>query len=180
MTYLDRLKALASLPENTDKTDRTSTQGGFVSFGGGLSGGFRPSEVIDDWPASETLCNGTEELLHPPTLGKPPPSEQTKPTKPIVWRTHPQLVRALPRELWQDGNRRSFLLDTAVRAAVPLTDAVPNGIDTWEWRWAVAALSAFCAGLWIPRGYDNQPVLTLQCPDERNVGEPGQRKTVRA
>src|SRR5262245_12387741 len=44
-------------------------------------------------------------------------------------RIHPQLRWALVRELWPTIDTRAFLLDIGVRAATPLVEACPEGID---------------------------------------------------
>jgi hypothetical protein len=76
-------------------------------------------------------------------------------------RIHPQLRRALVRELFPADGCRCFLLDTAVKAGVPLVDACPKGIEPTTWREAVMALSESLLCKQISRDYDEQPTLTF-------------------
>jgi hypothetical protein len=103
----------------------------------------------------------------PKILEKPLPQAPTKPTKPTIAPSeessparpiHPQLRRALVRELWRTEGHRTFLLDTATKADVPLLEACPDGIDPQQWHLAVMALSRAVPGP-IPRTYDAQPVI---------------------
>jgi hypothetical protein len=71
------------------------------------------------------------------------------------------LRRALAREIWAEEGERAFVIDTSVRAIQPLLDQVPVGIDPQYWRRAVEALNEGWVGRVIPRGYDQQPVLTI-------------------
>jgi len=75
---------------------------------------------------------------------------------------HPQLRRALVRELWPADGCRCFIIDITVNAAVPLLDACPSGIEPAAWREAIVALTGSLLGRPIPRNYDEQPTLTFR------------------
>jgi hypothetical protein len=71
----------------------------------------------------------------------------------------------LTRELFDDGGpEKTWLIDTTVRAKVPLLDQVPEGVDTSAWRVAVVKLSdsITASGRLVGRAYDDQPLITLK------------------
>jgi hypothetical protein len=96
-----------------------------------------------------------------PVAGEAPPAKVANPAKVGL---HPQLSFALTRELWPTDGERTFLIDTSVRAKVTLLEQVPEKIDLVAWRAAVLGLSRSLAGRIIPRGYDDQPLITLKVP----------------
>jgi len=74
-------------------------------------------------------------------------------------RIYPRLRWALVRELWSTRDTRAFELDITVKAARPLAEACPGGIEPGAWRQAIEAASAACSAC--PEG---NPVLTFRRP----------------
>src|SRR5262249_14795398 len=74
-------------------------------------------------------------------------------------RLHPRLRWALVRELWPTHDTRAFELDVTVKAAKPLAQACPGGIEPRAWRQAIEAAGAACSAC--PEG---NPVLAFHRP----------------
>jgi hypothetical protein len=100
-----------------------------------------------------------EEAAEPSVASEAPPAKVANPAKVGF---HPQLNFALARELWPTEGERTFLIDTSVRAKMLLLEQVPEKIDLVAWRAAVLGLSRSLAGRVIPRGYDDQPLISLK------------------